>query len=250
MTEADRRPGEGHRGDIDDQSRAGEVSSSENSRITRLPVRSLLTQITAWWDRWPWANIGVRSPAGLIALDIDPRNGGDNALEQLTRQHGLLPRTLTARTGGGGLHIWLVYAGRARGQLCPGVDVKTERGYVVAPPSLHASGSRYEWLWVLPPARAPRWVQCLLDPPPVPVHRSANTGGGNRDAGLVRTVAGAPEGSRNGVLYWAACRAHERGSVPALLAELLAAAMAAGLPESEARQTIESAARSSQVGVT
>ncbi|MGB8200043.1 MAG: hypothetical protein WCF33_10165 [Pseudonocardiaceae bacterium] len=45
MTEADRRPGEGHRGDIDDQSRAGEVSSSEGSRITRLPVRSLVAAL-------------------------------------------------------------------------------------------------------------------------------------------------------------------------------------------------------------
>jgi hypothetical protein len=74
----------------------------------------------------------------------------------------------------------------------------------------------------------PRWVRCLLDPPPVPVHRSPNTGG-DLDAGLIRTVAAAPEGNRNHVLYWAACRAHERGSAPALLADLLAAAMAAGL---------------------
>jgi hypothetical protein len=148
------------------------------------------------------------------------------------------------------LHIWLAYAGRARGQLCRGVDVKTERGYVVAPPSLHASGRRYEWQVVLPTARAPHWVRRLLNPPSVPVHRPLNTGGSDRrDAGLVRTVATAPEGSRNRTLYWAACRAHERGSAPALLADLLAAAMGAGLSESEARQTIASAARSSQAGV-
>ncbi|MGB8200044.1 MAG: bifunctional DNA primase/polymerase, partial [Pseudonocardiaceae bacterium] len=113
-----------------------------------------LTQITAWWDRWPWANIGIRPPARVIVLDIDPRNGGDTALERLTRQHGLLPRTLTARTGSGGQHIWVTYTGQARGQLCRGVDVKTVRGYVVAPPSLHASGGRYEWQVVMPPARA------------------------------------------------------------------------------------------------
>ncbi|MGB6164029.1 MAG: bifunctional DNA primase/polymerase [Pseudonocardiaceae bacterium] len=207
-----------------------------------------LTQITAWWDRWPWANIGIRPPARVIVLDIDPRNGGDTALERLTRQHGLLPRTLTARTGSGGQHIWVTYTGQARGQLCRGVDVKTVRGYVVAPPSLHASGGRYEWQVVMPPARAPRWVRRLLAPPSLPVHRSRSADGGDRDAGLIRTVANAPEGSRNQILYWAACRAHERGSPPALLAELLAAAMNAGLSESEARQTIQSAVRSSQVG--
>jgi len=207
-----------------------------------------LTQVTMWWDRWPWANVGIRPPAGVVVLDVDPRNGGDVALRELCRQHAQLPQTLTARTGSGGLHIWLAYAGRARGQLCRGVDVKTERGYVVVPPSLHISGRRYEWLMALPTARAPRWVRRLLAPPSLPVHRSLRTGGGDRDAGLVRTVAGALEGSRNRVLYWAACRAHERGSAPALLAELLAAAVSAGLSESEARQTIRSAARSAQGG--
>ncbi|MGH3550510.1 MAG: hypothetical protein ACRDQU_20800 [Pseudonocardiaceae bacterium] len=39
MTETTRRPGEGHRGDVDDQP-GGEVSA-EGSRITCLPVRSL-----------------------------------------------------------------------------------------------------------------------------------------------------------------------------------------------------------------
>ncbi|MGH3722039.1 MAG: hypothetical protein ACRDRI_24990 [Pseudonocardiaceae bacterium] len=100
----------------------------------------------------------------------------------------------------------------------------------------------------MPPARAPRWVRRLLAPPSLSVNRSPSTGGGDRDAGLIRTVADASEGERNRILFWAACRAHERGSSPALLADLLAAAMAAGLLESEARQTIQSAVRSSRVG--
>ncbi len=40
MTETKRRPGVQHRGGVDDQHRAGEVSS-ESSRIACLPVRSL-----------------------------------------------------------------------------------------------------------------------------------------------------------------------------------------------------------------
>jgi hypothetical protein len=202
-------------------------------------------QVARWWARWPWANIGIRPPAGVIVLDVDLRHGGATALLALCRQHAQLPRTLTARTGSGGLHIWMAYAGRARGQLCLGVDIKTERGYVVAPPSVHASGRRYEWLVGLPTAPAPRWVRRLLDPPPVRLHRSSVTASGDRDAGLIRAVAAATEGSRNQILYWAACRAYERGSDPALRADLLSAAMTAGLSESEARQTIQSAARSS-----
>jgi hypothetical protein len=113
------------------------------------------SQVAAWWERWPWANIGIRIPAGLVALDVDPRNSGAVALAELTHRHGRLPQTLTARTGAGGLHIWLAYAGPARAQLRRGVDVKVSSGYVVAPPSIHASGRRYEWITDLPTAPAP-----------------------------------------------------------------------------------------------
>lgn len=209
-----------------------------------------LGQVAQWWDRWPWANIGIRPPAGMVVLDVDPRNGGATALLALCQQRAPLPPTLTARTGGGGLHIWLAYAGaeRALGKLCRGVDVKTQSGYVVAPPSLHASGRRYEWLVGLPTASAPRWVRRLLTPPPTPVRRYVGLASDARDAGLIRAVAGAAEGERNRLLYWAAHRAQERGGDPGLLADLLAAAGAAGLSESEARKTMTSAARNSRDG--
>ncbi|MGH3807788.1 MAG: bifunctional DNA primase/polymerase [Pseudonocardiaceae bacterium] len=203
-----------------------------------------LTRVTAWWDRWSWANIGIRPPSGVIVLDVDPRNGGDTALLALARQHALLPRTLTAGTGSGGLHIWLAYAGPARGQLCRGVDIKTERGYVVAPPSLHASGRRYEWLVGMPTAPAPRWVRRLLNPAPASLapHRKA-AGAGAGGAGLARVVAAAGEGQRNTLLNWAAYHAYQRGGDPALLAEIRGAALSAGLPAGEVDKTIASAAR-------
>lgn len=197
-----------------------------------------LRQVTAWWDRWPWANIGIRPPAGVIVLDVDPRNGGADSLLALTHQHGPLPQTLTARTGSGGLHAWLAYAGPARGQLCRGVDVKTERGYVVAPPSVHASGHRYEWITDLPTAPAPRWVRRLLDPNP-PQTAPSCRGAGD---GLAGVVATAPEGQRNNTLNWAAYRAYERGGDQRLLAEIRAAALSAGLSASEVDKTISSAA--------
>jgi len=58
--------------------------------------------------------------------------------------------------------------------------------------------------------------------------------------GIVRCVRDAPVGERNTVLYWAACRCAEEGhDTP----PLLAAAMDAGLSETEALRTIESAQR-------
>lgn len=197
-----------------------------------------LRQGTAWWDRWPWANIGIRLPAGMIVLDVDPRNGGAVTLAELTREHGPLPPTLTARTGSGGLHAWLAYAGPARGQLCQGVDVKTERGYVVAPPSAHVSGRRYEWITDLPTAPAPRWVRRLLDPPTSPAPPRPATGG--KIDHLVQFVTEVPDGELNNRLYWASCRAHEAGFDTG---SLVNAAVAKGHPQRGAENTANSAAK-------
>ena len=199
-----------------------------------------LEVISGWWRRWPGANVGIRPPAGVIVLDVDPRNDGTATLLDLTQRHGQLPQTLTARTGGGGLHVWLSYGGRTRGQLCRGVDVKTHSGYVVAPPSWHASGGRYGWVAGLPTASAPRWVRRLLDPPPPPPPAVSRPTGGARLDGLLRHIAADPGGELNSRLYWAACRAHEAGLDPGPLVDL---AVSLGHPATGARNTAASAAK-------
>jgi putative DNA primase/helicase len=108
------------------------------------------TIVRQWWARWPDANVGVATGAasGLVVLDVDPRNGGDESLRDLEARYGPLADTVTALTGGGGCHYYLSLppgaAIRSR-RLLPGVELKAEGGYVVAPPSLHPSGRRYEW---------------------------------------------------------------------------------------------------------
>src|SRR5579862_4953920 len=64
------------------------------------------SRIRRWWNRWPDANIGIvtGARAGLVVLDIDPRNGGDESFDHLTSKYGR-PETLQARSGGGGRHI-------------------------------------------------------------------------------------------------------------------------------------------------
>ena len=107
------------------------------------------TTIQRWWTRWPDANIGIATGAasGLVVLDVDPRHGGDETLADLERKHGSLPNTVECLTGGGGRHIYFAHPGgqvKSR-TIAPGVDVKADGGYIVAPPSVHASGRRYEW---------------------------------------------------------------------------------------------------------
>src|SRR5207253_2207139 len=69
--------------------------------------------IRSWWDRWPWANIGIATGAvsGLVVVDVDPAHGGTESLHHLQSLMGSLPATLTASTGGGGWHLVLTHPG-------------------------------------------------------------------------------------------------------------------------------------------
>lgn len=192
--------------------------------------------IAEWLARWPGCNWGVRPPAGVVVLDVDPRNAGDVTLDTLQGKHGRLPATLTARTGSGGQHIWLTHNGPARGRLGDGIDVKTNSGYLVAPPSVHACGGHYEWIDQRSAAYAPRWVALILNPPR-PRYAGQPGKGAGLDA-LVRWVGESPEGQGNNRLYWAACRAHESGLD---VEPLIDAAVGRGTPHMEAVATARSA---------
>jgi hypothetical protein len=126
------------------------------------------TEMERWFERWPSANLGVVTGAvsGLVVIDIDPAHGGMDSLAEIERRHGKLPPTPEARTGGGGRHLYLRHPGgevHNRVGLLPGIDLRGDGGYVVAPPSIHPSGRPYVWLEgrepdILPLAPMPHWV--------------------------------------------------------------------------------------------
>jgi len=110
--------------------------------------------INQWWKKWPTANIGILTgkESGIVVLDIDPQHGGDVSFDELVQNLGKFPDTVESFTGGGGRHIFFSYPGngviiRNKAGLndYPGIDVRGDGGYVVAPPSLHKSRKRYEW---------------------------------------------------------------------------------------------------------
>ncbi len=111
-------------------------------------------QIAEWWDRCPGYNIGMATGAisgGLVVidLDIDKDKGVDGygTLKKWQESHGALPETWQSITGRGGYHLFYKDAAsnKSRAGLYEGIDVRADGGYVVAPPSVHPNGRRYEW---------------------------------------------------------------------------------------------------------
>lgn len=111
-------------------------------------------QVKAWWQQWPNANIGIatgKRSGGVfvIDLDIDEDKGidGYHTLEDWQRENGKFPETWTAITGRGGYHLYFHSNSeiKNRAGIIDGVDVRGDGGYVVAPPSIHSNGNRYEW---------------------------------------------------------------------------------------------------------
>jgi hypothetical protein len=113
--------------------------------------------INRWWSAAPFANIGLPAHAnGLAIVDVDPRHGGTRSLIRLRVamvDRGVLwPATIVQRTGSDGEHhLFAAPEGGitskklAFGPELTGLDTRGRGGYIVAAPSLHASGDRYQW---------------------------------------------------------------------------------------------------------
>lgn len=176
--------------------------------------------VEAWWRRWPLANVGVATGviSGFVVIDVDA--GGDATLTDLEAEHGLLPATLEALTGNG-RHILFARPDEveirndAKRRLGPGLDVRGDGGYIVAPPSAHASGRSYRWIEDgVPIAAMPPWLLERVqktDPPPRPAPAAfpSRVGGGTPYGltaldGELAELRQVSEGARNDSLNTAA----------------------------------------------
>ena len=133
------------------------------------------TLVSEFWTATPDAGIGVvcGRGSGIVVLDIDPRNGGDETLAAFIREFGDLPETPEVFTGGGGRHFYFRYpegTGSCRTRvLGPGLELRGDDALVVAPPTVHMSGKRYLWnpkchLSNLKPPDAPAWITEQREP--------------------------------------------------------------------------------------
>lgn len=125
----------------------------------RLPIEE---EIKKWWSQWPRANIGIITGqiSGITVIDLD----NPEALGYAKKQG--LPLTPLVKTGKG-FHPYFRYEEgvgnfQKRDDL-PGIDLRGDGGYVIAPPSIHVSGKQYKWiegktLDDVPLATLPEWV--------------------------------------------------------------------------------------------
>jgi hypothetical protein len=189
--------------------------------------------------------------SGLAVVDIDPRNGGQV-------DPALMTPTAAVATGGGGWHLYYRHPGGPLLAALPGragVDIKTDGGYVVAPPSAHpGTGRRYRRVNGRAVAEMPPALAAALTPPPaadrpaplsgpVPVRRA---GGISSPAALLaahlRAVTTAPEGRRRVTLYGAARGIVRMVTAGALTeADARAALTAAGLAAQQTERDIRAA---------
>jgi hypothetical protein len=155
------------------------------------------------WFRWYPYNIGIRTGAAsrIFIFDVDGEAGSEN-LREIEFQHGRLPLTLISTTGQG-RHFWFI-ADRpipcSTGRIAPGIDVRADGGYVVAPSSIHPNGKLYQWIdYAIPPAAAPDWlIRLAMKPAPAP-----------RPTPAPRSR----QGNGNGEAYGAAALAREAGDL-------------------------------------
>jgi hypothetical protein len=227
-------------------------------------------RILAWWTSHPQANIGLATGHLFDVLDVDGPTG-EHAIRTLAATHGLQSSGPLVRTGGGGWHYYLAPTGL--GNVRPAglkqVDWRGQGGYVVAPPSRHASGHPYQWAagrdLDTPPGKVPavllerlerRSPQRSLSSLEVP---AAGDGPGGRYARAalaeeLARVAAAPVGQRNQQLWESARNLYNLVAAGALQERpvhqgLLAAAERCGLLGDEPRQTRRTLASGRQVGL-
>lgn len=111
-------------------------------------------KVADWWGRCPDHNIGIATgtpSGGLVVIDMDMHVekgvNGYETLKEWQQENGELPDTWMSITGSSGYH-WLYKDAASHGcrtGIYEGIDIRADGGYIVAPPSVHPNGRRYEW---------------------------------------------------------------------------------------------------------
>lgn len=151
--------------------------------------RASRKQVDSWFSSLSGAGVGVVTGkiSGMVVLDVE--SDCPTPLEDILRRW---PTHMVSRTGSGGYHLFYRYphgVGRIsnRVRMLEGMDLRADGGFIVLPPTLHASGGRYEWLQRGPMGAFPRE---LLDMQSRPQSQEG-------EGWITEALRGVAEGGRN-----------------------------------------------------
>lgn len=196
-----------------------------------------------WWTKWPNANVGVVTGkvSGITVVDIDNADGMRAIAKYI---EGLT--VPSARTQKGGRHLYFKYVPGIgnKVRVLPGVDVRNDGGFVVAPPSEGTEG-KYEWepghvLGLVTPPEMPEGLKMVLRAIPATVE-----GAPPRPGPRVASPEDFKEGHRNDTIFHYAVSlakggVRDEGTLMTMLRPINAA-LQPPLPEREMVVAIKSA---------
>lgn len=114
-----------------------------------------INQIEYWWSLYPNANVGIatgEASGGIAVVDMDidddeDKDGYRTFMKWADDNYLILPDTWLSITGRGGYHMIFKSTFPVKSKIgwLEAVDIKANGGYIVAPPSVHPNGRRYEW---------------------------------------------------------------------------------------------------------
>ena len=175
--------------------------------------RASRDQVDSWFASLSGAGVGVVTGkiSGMVVLDVE--SDCPTPIDDIIHRW---PTQMVSRTGSGGYHLFYSYpqgVGRIsnRVRIFEGMDLRADGGFIVLPPTLHASGGRYEWVKRGPMGAFPRE---LLDMDSRP---RAQEG----DGWITDALHGVAEGGRNDTCARLAGYFFKKGLADDVVEELL-----------------------------
>lgn len=200
-----------------------------------------------WNKQFPNCNIGIPTGAinNIFVVDIDGVSG-EQSLAAFENTYGKL-NAATVNTGKG-RHLYFkmpkdIAINCSVRTVAPGIDIRGNGGYVVAPPSIHPNGNKYTWEnfdFSQDFPTAPEWLIDLI----------INSEKSKIDF-LLEEIANAPEGTRNDTLISDTVKiCHSANKqfrdVSEVKEDIINAALESGLPKTEVIKTVNNGIKFSE----
>jgi len=178
---------------------AGQAYLQEHSESAKKPLirwtpyqyrQPTEEEVRQWWEKFPQAGIGIVTGkvSGLVVVDFDSVEA-----VKFAEERGML-NTVVVKTGRG-LHAYYRYPegkeiGNSVNIMGMKIDIRGDGGYVIAPPTIHPNGHRYQFLkgrgiGEIPLSKLPE------------IFLTSDNGNGNKGAFLRNLYKGVEKGERN-----------------------------------------------------